>query len=329
MSKGRAARRAACSRGTSFAAEPRMRLRTSACLLAVVLGSFATVATAYAGVPACPASLGGYTATIEGSDVIVCPTTTPPPGYSQSTGCPFTVGMVRVDTATGSTKGFLGPCVANPDDADGRDAGTPCYRDSCVPPGTYEYGYGIPAFAGCANEACAGPTSGEWAVLVTVAPTMSSCVPSTSLGPPAIWRMLDAGVDGGAVWWSATCTGPLPGPDGGYCAWEWLDGSAQWAPCPPDGGTLCPGYTDDGAAVPVPCPEAGGFNGGSWGNGSSPAPGESAADAAPGEGADAAPGNASHGCSCWTAAGGTAASIAPLVATVLALAVRVARRRRR
>lgn len=74
--------------------------------------------------------------------------------------------------------------------------------------------------------------------------------------------MLDAGVEDGAVWWSTTCTGPLPGPDGGYCAWEWLDGSAQWAPCPPDGGTLCPGYAGDGAAArrtPGGQPERGAF----------------------------------------------------------------------
>jgi len=67
---------------------------------------------------------------------------------------------------------FLGPCVADPAGDGSGDAGTPCYLDPCVPTGTYEYGYQIPAFTGC-DESCAGPTSREWATVVTV--SSSAC----------------------------------------------------------------------------------------------------------------------------------------------------------
>jgi hypothetical protein len=228
-------------------------------------------ADAMADVPACPAWLGGYVATVDGGSVVICPTTTMPPG-SAPTGCPFTTGMVRVDVKTGVSRSFLGPCVADPAPNGAGAPGTPCFLDPCVPPGTYQYGYQIPAFTGC-DQSCAGPTSGEWATEVTVS-SPPSCVDDAGVSGPlglslALWRDVDAAAVDGAVVWSGTCTGPLPGPDGGYCAWRWLDGSAQWAPCPPDGGTLCEGQTADGAEVPVECPTpgTGGFGAATSGNG--------------------------------------------------------------
>jgi MYXO-CTERM domain-containing protein len=281
---------------------------------------------AKADVPACPAWLGGYVATVDGGSVTVCPMPTPRSG-ERSPGCPFDTGMVRVDVSTGSGKKFLGPCVADPAAGGSSDAGTPCFLDPCVPPGTYEYGYQIPVFTGC-DESCAGPTSGEWATVVTV--SSSTCAEDGGfIGPAAIWRDVDAAVVDGAVPWSGTCTGPLPGPDGGYCAWEWLDGSAQWAPCPPDGGTLCPGYTADGAAIPLVCPSQFGGNGGTAGfTGSS----NDAVDA----GATAPPalesgGGGGHGGSsgCGVSSGAGDAAYEPLAALALAFGIRGARRRRR
>jgi hypothetical protein len=139
--------------------------------VAAVFANATTAAVAMADVPACPASLGGFVATVDAGSVTVCPTATPPPG-GQSPTCPFTTGMVRVDVRTGSSTMFLGPCVADPAGDGSGDAGTPCYLDPCVPTGTYEYGYQIPAFTGC-DESCAGPTSREWATVVTV--SSSAC----------------------------------------------------------------------------------------------------------------------------------------------------------
>jgi|HubBroStandDraft_4_1064222.scaffolds.fasta_scaffold47528_2 MYXO-CTERM domain-containing protein len=303
------------------------------CTLLVLLAQTTTGAAAMADVPACPAWAGGYVATVDGGSVTVCPTPTPPPGW-QSTACPFTTGMVRVDVSTGTGTSFLGPCVANPAGDGSGDAGTPCYLDPCVPPGTYEYGYQIPAFTGC-SESCAGPTSGEWATVVTV--SSNACAEDAGAGGPlgslVIWRDVDAAVVDGAVTWSGTCTGPLPGPDGGYCAWEWLDGSAQWAPCPPDGGTLCPGYTADGSAIPVACPTAPdgdglgsanvtNGNGGGDDGGATAAPAETPAAATGG-------GHGGGGCAVSSGKGGGGAAYVALAALVLVIRIRGQRRRRR
>lgn len=298
--------------GTSLALGRRMRIGTLAFFVAFAL----TAGSANAGVPACPASLGGYVATVQGNDVVVCPTTAPPPGLPISMGCPFTLGLTRLDVATGATEGILGPCVADPQSDAGGDAGTPCYLDSCVGTGTYEYGYAAPPFAGC-TEACAGPTSGEWAVVATVTATPSNCTPASTNALPAIWSILDAGVQGGAVPWSGTCTGPLPGPDGGLCAWEFLDGLAQWAPCPPDGGTLCPWYEADGAVIPLPCP-APADAGRAGSRFSATSDGGGVADEAAGGG---------HGGSCSAATGVQTTSLGPLAVTLLALVLRARRRR--
>ena len=301
------------------------------CALVVVLAQLTTAAVAMADVPACPASLGDYVATVDGGAVTVCPKATPPLG-GQSPTCPFTTGMVRVDMSTGSSKTFLGPCVADPAGGGAGDAGTPCFLDPCVPAGTYEYGYQIPAFTGC-DESCAGPTSGEWATVVTV--SSSACTEDGGVaGPPglslALWRDVDAAVADGAVVWSGTCTGPLPGPDGGYCAWEWLDGAAQWAPCPPDGGTLCAGYTTGNVAVPVECTTPVGTGGfASNGNGGASAVGsnDSGATAPPAEMPAAAGGGKAGGCSVTPGEGGPA--YAALAALALAIGFRSERQRRR
>lgn len=310
-----------------------MYLRTR-CALVAILAQATTAAVARADVPACPAQLGSYVATVDGSAVTVCAMATPRPG-AQTPGCPFTTGMVRVDVSTGSTKMFLGPCVADPAGGSSGDAGTPCFLDPCVPAGTYEYGYQIPAFTGCDNS-CAGATSGEWATVATV--SSSACeedggvfaaTPGISF---AIWRDVDAGIVDGAVPWSGVCTGPLPGPDGGYCAWEWLDGSAQWAPCPPDGGTLCPGYTADGSAVPVECPAGGSFGpngmGGASNNGAASDSGATAGPAAAmPTAAGGGQGAAGGGCSMSPGEGG--AAYATLAGLSLAIGLRGQRRRRR
>jgi hypothetical protein len=304
-----------------------MKSRTFFAVVAV-FAQATSGAIAMADVPACPAWLGGYVATVDGGAVTVCPTTTPPPGWQSNT-CPFTTGMIRVDERTGSAKMFLGPCVADPAGDGSGDAGTPCFLDPCVPAGTYEYGYQIPKFTGC-NESCAGPTSGEWATVVTV--TASACEEDGGVNPPglslAIWRDVDAAVVDGAVTWSGTCTGPLPGPDGGYCAWEWLDGAAQWAPCPPDGGSLCPGETANGDVIPVPCPPLG--TGGSFSNGNggsgSDAGGTAAAPAeTPAAAAGAGQGDGG-GCTVSLGEGGGGAAYAAVAALALAIGIRVKRR---
>jgi hypothetical protein len=150
-----------------------------------------------------------------------------------------------------------------------------------------------------------------------------------SLGlSPVIWRDVDAAVADGAVVWSGTCTGPLPGPDGGYCAWEWLDGSAQWAPCPPDGGTLCPGYEADGDAIPVACPPPGAAGGFSNGNGG--ASGDLDDGGATVRPAETPAATAGGGCAVSSGEGGaTYAGLAAFAALSLAIRIRGERRRRR
>jgi hypothetical protein len=242
--------------------------------------------------------------------------------------------MVRVEVSTGYTKMFLGPCVADPS-AGSADAGTPCFLDPCVPPGTYEYGYQIPKFAGCTNDSCAGPTSGEWATVVTV--SSSACVEDAGPTGPlplslAIWRDVDAAVVDGAVPWSGTCTGPLPGPDGGYCAWRWLDGSAEWAPCPPDGGTLCPGYTADGTEIPVACPPpTEGFAAAGNSNGESGRENDAGGTVSPAEASAPMKGRSDGGGGCSMSPGesGLAPAYAALASLSLALAIRRGRWRRR
>jgi hypothetical protein len=296
------------------------------CALLAVVAQMLTTRVAMADVPACPAWLGGYVATVDAGSVIVCPTTANPPAYQSTTTCPFDTGMVRVDVSTGYAKQFLGPCVADPSAGSDRDASTPCFLDPCVPPGTYEYGYQIPKFAGCTNDSCTGPTSGEWATVVTV--SSSACAEAAGPSGPlpnlslALWRDVDAGIVDGSVPWSGTCTGPLPGPDGGYCAWRWLDGSAEWAPCPPGGGSLCPGYTADGAAVPVPCPSPGtaGFGGANAASGTSIDGGGTVGAAGATDGGG--------GCSMSPWERGTASAYAALMSLSLALAIRRRRRRR-
>jgi MYXO-CTERM domain-containing protein len=302
--------------------------------------SFAVIATAFTGptaradVPACPAWLGGYVATVDAGSVTVCPTTTAVPGYEGTTVCPFTTGMMRVDVNTGAGKLFQGPCVADPAANGNTDAGTPCFLDPCVPPGTYEYGYQIPKFAGCTNEACAGPTSGEWATVVTV--SSSACAEDAGLVTPgfspAIWRDVDAAVVDGAVVWSATCTGPLPGPDGGYCAWRWLDGSAQWAPCPADSGMLCEGFTADGSAVPVECPpelDAGGFGGISTPPANTSDDVDAGAMVPPRDAPAADNSHGSGGCSMSAGEDGTMATYGALATLSLGIAIGLRRSRRR
>jgi hypothetical protein len=306
------------------------------CALVAVLAQATTTAVARADVPACPAQLGSYVATVDGSAVTVCPMPTPRPG-ERTPGCPYTTGMVRVDVSTGSTKMFLGPCVADPAGGGSGDAGTPCFLDPCVPAGTYEYGYQIAPFTGC-DQTCAGPTSGEWATVVTV--PSSACEEDGGVFPAtpgisfAIWRDVDAAIVDGAVPWSGVCTGPLPGPDGGYCAWEWLDGSAQWAPCPPDGGTLCPAYTADGTAIPIECPpsaDAGGtFSanglGGASNNGTVS---DSGATAPPAETPAATGGGQGGASGCSMSPGEGGAAYTTLAGLSLALGLRGQRRRRR
>ena len=303
------------------------------CALVAFFAQATTAVVAMADVPACPARLGSYVATVDGDAVTVCPMATPRPG-SQSPTCPYTTGMVRVDVSTGSTKMFLGPCVADPAGGGSGDAGSPCFLDPCVPPGTYEYGYQIPAFTGC-DESCAGPTSGEWATVVTV--SSSACEEDGGVAGPsglslAIWRDVDAAVVDGTVPWSGVCTGPLPGPDGGSCAWEWLDGSAQWAPCPPDGGTLCPGYTADGVAVPVECPtgaSGGAFASNGTGGASNGALNDSGATVRPAEMPAAAGGGQGGAGGCSISPGQGGAAYASLAALSLAIGLRAERRRRR
>jgi hypothetical protein len=316
------------------------------CVVLAVLAPPTSAAIAMADVPACPAWAGGYVATVDGGSVTICATPTPPPGVDHTT-CPYDTGMVRVDVSTGESKNFLGPCVADPGLADAADAGTPCFLDPCVPPGTYEYGYGIPSFVFC-NESCAGPTSGEWATVVTVSSTACAAEggPQQPIGlSPAIWRDVDAAVVDGAVVWSGNCTGPLPAPDGGFCAWEWLDGSAQWAPCPPDGGTLCPWETADGATIPLPCPTSGtnnGFGGGGNSNGPSIDAGASApsqtgptatapasASSPPAASPSAAAGGNGGSSGCSMSPAETGAPLAALAALSLAVGCGVERRRRR
>jgi hypothetical protein len=307
------------------------------CAFLAVLAQTIAGADAMAEVPACPAWLGGYSATVDAGSVVICPTTTMPPG-SAPTGCPFTTGMVRVDVATGVSRMFLGPCVADPAANGAGAGGTPCFLDPCVPPGTYQYGYQIPAFTGC-DQSCAGPTSGEWATEVTVS-SSPSCVDDAGVnGPlglsPAIWRDVDAAAVDGAVVWSGTCTGPLPGPDGGNCAWRWLDGSAQWAPCPPDGGTLCEGQTADGTAVPVECPPPGtngGFGAATSGNGGVASGSGSDAGGTAQASPPAAPAGGSQGgggCSVLSGDGDTAYGYAMIASVWLAITLRWGRSRRR
>lgn len=152
---------------------------------------------------------------------------------------------------------------------------------------------------------------------------------------PAIWRDVDAAVGDGAVIWSATCTGPLPAPDGGYCAWEWLDGSAQWAPCPPDGGTLCLGYAAGGDTIPVECPTEVDASGSSFSNGNGSSNGgmnDSGATVRPAEMPSAAAGGGhveGGGCAVSSREGGGGVAYAALAALSLAIRVRRERRRRR
>jgi hypothetical protein len=308
------------------------------CAFLAVFAPTVAGADALADVPACPAWLGGYVATVDGGSVVICPTTNPPPPGYQATGCPFTTGMVRVDVKTGVSRSFLGPCVADPAANGAGAAGTPCFLDPCVPPGTYQYGYQIPAFTGC-DQSCAGPTSGEWATEVTVS-SSPSCVDDAGVTGPlglslAIWRDVDAAAVDGAVVWSGTCTGPLPGPDGGYCAWRWLDGSAQWAPCPPDGGTLCEGQTADGTEVPVECPTPG--TGGSFGaatSGNNGVVNGTGSDAggtveAPAPAAQGGSSQGGGGCSVLAGDGDTAYAYAVFASVSLAITLRWGRSRRR
>ncbi len=309
-----------------------MTLKASASLLSLaglLLAATAGATPIKTVVPACPASLGGYTATVQGNDVIVCPTTAPVPGEGSAV-CPFTLGLARIDTVTGAAATIYGPCVANPQSGAGGegDAGTPCYIDSCVAPGTYEYGYELPPFAFCANEACAGPTSGEWAVVATVTGAPVGCTSLAAPSSPPFWVSLDAGIVDGTVPWSGTCTGPLPDPVGGQCAWEFLDGAAQWAPCPADGGALCAGTEGDGAVIPVPCSIFGNVDAGASGGGSDTgATNGGHCTSGTEEGCGGAAASSSGGCS--MASGSTPASLNSLVALALAFAMRARRKRAR
>jgi hypothetical protein len=140
------------------------------------------------------------------------------------------------------------------------------------------------------------------------------------------------------VIWSGTCTGPLPGPDGGYCAWEWLDGSAQWGPMPSRRRYPLPGLTADGGAIPIACPtfdEGGSFSTGNGGSnaglsdgGATVSPAETPPAGTP---AVAAGGNHAEGGGCAMSSGEGAggAAYAALVALSLAIRIRGERRKRR
>ncbi len=218
----------------------RMKL-VSAGVVAFVFGSMAVATTARAvpAYPPCPPSLGGYTATVQGNDVVVCATAIIPgfvsPLVSQPVTCPSTPGMVRVDLATGSTSTISGACVPDPRDG-GAGAGTPCYLDSCVAPGMYEYGFATPTFSSCNGE-CSGPTTGEWAAVANVTETASGCTPSQSGTSPAVWA--DAGIEDAAVPWSATCQhAPYPYVDAGpyFLDAGTVASAADASPVTPDAG---------------------------------------------------------------------------------------------
>ena len=166
----------------------------------------------------------------------------------------------------------------------------PCYLDPCVAPGTYEYGYQIPAFTGC-NGACTGPTSGEWAVVVTVASPPAGCEAGASIGAPAIWTQVDAAIEDGGLRWVGTCSDS------------------------PGVGASCTGYAADGAQVPVSCP--GPVDGGGSSRTGAPDGGETMGSNRAIDGSADAPGSGNGGSGCSTTPAGRCASFTPLVAVSL------------
>jgi hypothetical protein len=275
--------------------------------LLVLLGPLAFAfapAVAYAGLPECPANRGGYTATVSGNSVIVCPTVNPNPP-NPAGGCPYTTGMSRVDVATGAVVVLpLNACVPAPDDAG--SGSTSCFEDECVPAGTYQYGYDVSLFVGC-DGTCVGPTSGEWAITASVTSPLSSCTPTfgADISAPFTTWTIDAGVDDttlndGALTWSGTCQAF---PDAGSCDSISLDGGSAWGPCLLiDAGPAGPGAVDASLAASA--------------NGSTSLPDGTK------EG-----GSGAGGCS--VGRGDIAAgSFVPLLALSLASALRLSRRRR-
>ncbi len=291
---------------------------------------------ALAGLSPCPASLGGYTATVTGSSVVICPTAEPRPGDPAS-GCPYTpFSLARIDVATGATVALAeNACVPAP--ANAGSATTSCYEDECVPPGTYQYGYGVRPWAqvsldGCGGT-CVGPTSWQDAIVVTVASPLSDC--TATLGDagapfvPPLWSS-DAGAPDGAVTTEMTCCAPNPAPNGALCAATDDDCTVYWGPCPEDGGTAdCIWEDVDGGKLAAPCP--GGIDAGSTSLGDASSGGSDGAATGttpPSSGATSNSGGGSSKACAVAEVGSSGAGLAPLLAVCLSFGVRVFRKRR-
>jgi hypothetical protein len=78
----------------------------------------------------------GYSAHVQGNNVIICPQ------QRNDRACPQPDGMLRQAVGTGEVVRLPQNCTNRPTDR-GSHKGA-CYIDECVPPGTYRYGYGRP-----------------------------------------------------------------------------------------------------------------------------------------------------------------------------------------
>ena len=125
----------------------------------------------------------GYQPQVTGNQVTICPTN---PDSHAMPGCPAAGGMLRVDTATGTTVQIPDICT----DGGGPSSGS-CYVDECAPPGSYQYGYGTP------YQCCMDCCGTDLAVAVTVTQAVSGCAADAG-------EQLDAG---SAPWGSSLTLG--------------------------------------------------------------------------------------------------------------------------
>ena len=110
----------------------------------------------------------GYKVTAEGSTVTICPK-----NFSDRS-CPDDSGLLREDVATRSAVLIPDRCQ------DQGDEEASCYIDTCVPPGTYRYGYAEPYE--CFPASC----STDYFSDVTVEPWSGDCDPGDDLVAEAL-----------------------------------------------------------------------------------------------------------------------------------------------
>jgi hypothetical protein len=176
-----------------------------------------------------------YAPTVSGNEVTVCPTS---PDSHAIPGCPAAGGMLRLDVASGAVTKLADVCVAagtGSCESISNACASSCYVDPCVPPGSYQYGYGTP-------YECGDGCNTAYFVEVTVTQPLGACMSDAGAGTPVAGAPWDGG---GAYGINTNCPYEEPAPaqglppSNGQPSNASSEGGAAEQPADASGGAGC------------------------------------------------------------------------------------------